>query len=275
MALDNGDPGWFWLGVDCHVRGHPRSPPTAPSTSAAAKNSTWWLLGLRLAGVAALLVSLIKPSWTTVFERTERPRVAVVIDDSQSMSIMQRVGNTDQWVSRYNQALSWLRDSAAGKMLRDKFDVTVFNIAGDELPMDHLPTEPAAEQTDLVRGLRAAEAKLRGQPAAGIILISDGRDTTGRENFMAMEELPVPAYTIGFKQSPPLRRRCSVVRPRPVLSVDADPSDRLRPQHRADQGAGEQGRRRRNGGAGADRAGGERVDESKRPTPGRAGSSRW
>lgn len=202
LTLDNADPAWFWLTVVVVSVGILLATYRG-IYQRSGRRLTWLLLALRLLGVVALLISLIKPSWTTIFEKTERPRVAVVLDDSQSMSILHHPAGADQWSPRYTQALAWLNGSAAGRLLREKFDVSIFNVAGEELDIRHLPSEPTAEQTDLVRGLRAAAGRLRGQQAPGVILISDGRDTTGRESYLAAQELPLPVFTVGFKQSAP------------------------------------------------------------------------
>jgi uncharacterized membrane protein len=202
VTLDNADPAWFWLAVVAvsvvvlfaTYRGIYRR---------SGRRLTWGLLALRLAGVLALFVALLKPSWTTILTRTERPRVAVVLDDSQSMSLPHRAGGGDAFASRYQTAAAWLRDSAAGRALRDRFDVTVYGMDGRELDVNDLPREPSAEQTDLLRGVRAAAGRLRGRAAAGIILISDGRDTTGRDDYLAGQEFLLPTYTIGFRQPAP------------------------------------------------------------------------
>lgn len=202
LTLDNADPAWFWLAVVAAsivilvttYRGIYRR---------SGRRLTWGLFALRLAGVLALFVALLKPSWTTILSRTDRPRVAVVLDDSQSMSLPHRVGDGGEFTSRYQVARAWLTDSAAGKSLREKFDVSCFGVDGRELKLDDLPAEPSSEQTDLLRGMRAAAGRLRGQAAAGVIVISDGRDTTGRDDYLAGQEFLLPTYAIGFKQPAP------------------------------------------------------------------------
>src|ERR1700678_1776944 len=87
ITFDNLDPVWFWALVALAAvavlgltyRGiYQRS----------GKRLTWALFGLRLLGVIALLIALVKPAWTRVLERVDRPQVAVVIDDSQSISLL-------------------------------------------------------------------------------------------------------------------------------------------------------------------------------------------
>ena len=200
LTLENFNPPWFWALVIIAslailvvtYRGiYQRS----------GRRLTWLLFGLRVVGVLALLVALVKPAWTRTTEQTERPRLAIVLDDSQSMGISHK-GANDVYESRWKHVSRWLNETTAGRELRDKFDVAAFNIAGDELKLNSLPSEPTAEQTDLVRGLRAAAGRLRGQNAAGVVLVSDGRDTTGRDNFLSVREFPLPVFTVGFRQPP-------------------------------------------------------------------------
>lgn len=201
LTFDNLDPLWFWFAlmvgavailVLTYSGIYQRS----------GRRLTWILFGLRLVGVLALFVALVKPAWTQTTTRSEAPKLAIVLDDSQSMSILHKAGGGETYVPRYTQALNWLNDSPSGRALREKFDVTMFGVSGVELDPNKLPAEPTAEQTDLVRGLRAAESRLRGQNAAGVVLISDGRDNTGRDNYFAMSEYPLPVFTVGYRQPP-------------------------------------------------------------------------
>ncbi|MCX5659114.1 MAG: glutamine amidotransferase [Planctomycetota bacterium] len=202
LTFDNIDPPWFWalvavgsIAILCLTyKGIFRR---------SGRQLTWLLLALRIVGVLALLVALVKPAWTQLIQRQERPQVAIVIDDSQSMSIMHKPAGSEQWTSRYQLAKQWLADSPAGKSLRELFEVKVFNIAGQLVDPAKMAAEPTAEQTDLVRAVRAASGQLRGQSLAGVVLISDGRDTTGRESYLPLQELPAPVYALGFRQPPP------------------------------------------------------------------------
>lgn len=200
LTFDNIDPPWFWALVALG------SIVILLLTykgifQRSGRRLTWLLLALRVVGVVALLVALVKPAWTQLIQRQERPQVAVVIDDSQSMSILHRPAGSEQWTSRYQLARQWLSTSPAAAGLREKFEVKVFNVAGQIVDPAKLPNEPAAEQTDLARAVHAAAGQLRGQSLAGVVLISDGRDTTGRESFLPLQELPAPVYALGFRQS--------------------------------------------------------------------------
>jgi len=196
ITLQNFDPPWFWflliLGSvallaltyrDIYRRSRRRL--------------TWVLFVVRTLGLLALLAAIVRPAWRHVAEKTEPPQVAVILDDSQSMSLAPSAGG--EHASRYRQARWWLEESPAGATLAETFDVRFFNVAGRELDSADLPGEPNAEQTDLVRAMRSVAGRLRGRNAAGAILISDGQDTTGRQDYTVLQEYPLPVFTLGFR----------------------------------------------------------------------------
>ncbi|MBI1367709.1 MAG: hypothetical protein GC162_03555 [Planctomycetes bacterium] len=185
MTLENFDPPWLWaivilasvgVLVLTYARMYQRS----------GKRLAWWLMALRLAAVALLLSALVKPAITHQTRRVHKPAVAIVLDDSQSMGL-DHAGRT-----RYEKAKAWIAASPLG----ERFDVRLFGMDGRKL--DAPPAEPNGEQTNLMRAVEAAEASMRGQGLAGIVLISDGQDTTGRADYMTLADLSEPVYAIGF-----------------------------------------------------------------------------
>lgn len=198
LVFDNAEPRWFWLLLVCGAllvlyltyRGIYRR---------SGRRLTWALMAMRALGVLALLISLVKPAWVTRQTQEQRPVLAVVLDDSQSMQVPHRGGG-----SRFAAARQLLTVSPQGADLHRRFDLELHDLAGRRIGMDDLPAEPAAEHSDLLRPLRDVARQMRGRHAAGVVLISDGRDTTGRPDLMALESYPLPLFTIGF--SPPVHR---------------------------------------------------------------------
>jgi len=196
ITAGNIDPPWFWTLV---ILG---SLALLAMTYLdiyrwSGRRRAWILFAVRAVGMAALLVALVKPAWRHVRERTEPPQVAVILDDSQSMSLP--APGAEGGATRYQQARRWLEESAAGRSLRETFDVHLFDAAGRARDDGAPSAEPSAEQTDLVRAMRAAAGHLRGRNAAGILLLSDGRDTTGRRNYLPLQDFPLPVFTMGFR----------------------------------------------------------------------------
>ena len=116
LTFDNADPAWFWIGL-CILSVVVLVLTYRGIYQRSGRKLTWALFGLRLIGVIALLISLVKPAWMTIFTKSEKPRVAVVLDDSQSMSILHRVSGSEKWSTRYQQAVAWLTESPAGQSL--------------------------------------------------------------------------------------------------------------------------------------------------------------
>jgi len=196
ITLRNFDPPWFWILLilgsvallaltyrDIYRRSRRRL--------------TWTLFAVRTLGLLALLAAIVRPAWRHVAQETERPQVAVILDDSQSMSLAPSAGGGHP--SRFRQARWWIEESPAGATLAETFDLRFFNVAGRQLDPANLPQEPNAEQTDLVRAMRSVAGRLRGRNASGVILISDGRDTTGRNTYTVLQEYPLPVFTLAFR----------------------------------------------------------------------------
>src|SRR4051812_23760876 len=83
---------------------------------------TWALLALRGAGLMLLVVMLARPVWIGAEEQVDPGRVAVVVDNSVSMSLPDADGGTRY--DRARAAVERLRASLAGRPLAvDLFDV--------------------------------------------------------------------------------------------------------------------------------------------------------
>jgi hypothetical protein len=155
----------------------------------------WWLMALRGFGLLLLVLILAKPTWTREREQNEPGRVAIIVDTSRSMSLPDASGSSRY--ARAVEAAERLRKELSGKPKR--LAVEFFDING--APLEKLPKEPNADSTDLTRALRETATHLRAKPVAGIILISDGVDNTGRPNFLDWEDTSVPVHAVGFPRA--------------------------------------------------------------------------
>ena len=75
----------------------------------------------------------------------------------------------------------------------------LFDIEGNALAK--VPDKPTVDRTDLEKVLRQALGSLRSRAVAGVVLISDGMDNSGRENFHAWKGTTVPIHGLGFPDS--------------------------------------------------------------------------
>ncbi|HMC66879.1 MAG TPA: hypothetical protein VKI65_18225, partial [Gemmataceae bacterium] len=88
---------------------------------------TWLLMLLRGGGLIALLLALAKPTWTRETEVVDAGHVAVVLDNSLSMSLSHagggsRYASARQAIERLDQALAG--DRASPRLQIDLFDIT-------------------------------------------------------------------------------------------------------------------------------------------------------
>src|SRR2546425_12000890 len=89
------------------------------------------------------------------------------------------------------------RSSATGPQTK----IALFDINGQPLG-EVLPKEPKVERTDLVRAVTAATSRLRSKLLTSVVLISDGVDNTGRQDLLALANLPVPVACVGLPSDP-------------------------------------------------------------------------
>ncbi len=189
----------------------------------------WFLTALRTAVVLGLLVLFLQPTWRTEIEEVVPSRVAVLVDTSLSMGIADAVppGGTAE-IPRAEKIASEL---AAGTLLDElrqthELSVSAFDeevrpllsvaprSAGEAAPRtgDSPNAQPAAfdwqqalrpvgTQTRLGEALQQVLSEHRGQPLAGIVVLSDGGHNAGIAPDAAIEtarEDDVPLFPIGI-----------------------------------------------------------------------------
>jgi len=198
LTLENFDPPWLWLAVILVSKGVLVGTYRGIKLRSG-RNLAWALFALRWLGVMALIIALVKPAWKARIEKEDKPHLVVIVDNSQSMSLPHVLGADAEAesISRYEAARRWLDGPDVAGVLDRQFEVQLLNITGQPVDGD-LPREPDAEQTDLLRAVRSAEGRLRGKHGNSVVLISDGRDTTGRGRHLEMQESPLHAFTVGF-----------------------------------------------------------------------------
>ncbi|MEL6772144.1 MAG: vWA domain-containing protein [Bacteroidota bacterium] len=143
------------------------------------------LVGLRSTALALVLFLLFEPIWRSVTRSEEPPVLAVLVDDSQSLS-------EDETASTLRAALASI----------DKLDVPTealrrFRFADGLRPLG--PDDSLSQggsRTDLARALSTVVDELERDHLAGVVLVSDGQTTAGRNPIYLAERYPVPIYTV-------------------------------------------------------------------------------
>jgi uncharacterized membrane protein len=177
------------------------------------------LTTLRILALAVVLFCLFRPTLVVRAAVDQQNVVAVVLDDSRSMQIPDQ-GNQPRGQFVRNQ---FGPDGALFKSLSDKFLVRVFRFSStsgrigsaQDLKFDGV-------QTKLGPALTSAREELAGLPVAGIVLVSDGADTTDTSIADALlglkaEKLPVFTVGVGSEKLPRDIQIDRVSTPRTVL----------------------------------------------------------
>lgn len=162
---------------------------------------------LRSIACIAVLAIVAEPSWVWRVAETERPVLAVVIDDSKSMGFVDGAATASQpgrtRAQRVADAVAAASKNAG--MLNERYEVRVVRA----LPKPGVSTgswvvEPVAGVTNLVPALQLARAQrtASGRIPAGVVLISDGAEnvSSARELVAAASEVSrgeVPLFAVG------------------------------------------------------------------------------
>ena len=160
----------------------------------------WGLLLLRGLGLLALVLALAKPTWTHESDIVDPGRLAVVLDNSASMSLPDPSGQPR--FTRAREAVDRLREAIDADRKGPRVEVDVFDITGAPLESKTKADTPNVERTDLVHAVSETIARLRSRPLAGVVLVSDGMDNTGRQDLRALADAPVPVHAVGFLADP-------------------------------------------------------------------------
>lgn len=168
------------------------------------------LLALRLGAIVCLFLTLLHPAW--VSERTvdEKPIVAVVLDDSASMSQTAATGprtreateglaadarTAGSEVSRYARAASILHEKMIPELV-ESHRLRLYDVEGHALRAENIPAVPIGERSPLTETLLRVQGDLRHDALVAIALLSDGAETADRPAFGQLEQLHVPVCTI-------------------------------------------------------------------------------
>ena len=156
------------------------------------------LLGLRAATLVLLFFIIMQPGLVLTSVVPQRNFLAVLIDDSRSMTIEDGDGTT-----RADRALE-LADPANPVMqeLAERFALRFFRFSSGVERMDG-PGEVtfAGSNTRLGSALTFAHDELQGVPLSGMVVISDGGDNSDQalgDALLPLQAASVPVFAVGL-----------------------------------------------------------------------------
>ena len=159
------------------------------------------LVGLRLATLCLLLFCLVRPTLILKAAVPQQNFVGVLIDDSRSMAIADRDGETRS--AFVQQQLSGPHAPLLDALSR-RFVVRMFRFASS---VNRVPSAAdlkyAGTATRLGQALDRARDELAGLPLAGLVMVTDGADTSDAsidETLAGLKARMIPVFTVGVGQ---------------------------------------------------------------------------
>src|SRR6202163_2183799 len=169
-----------------------------PEASTQVKNwraGVIWLLQFALAALVLLL--LWQPAVLVAELRPQQNIIAVLVDDSRSMSI------ADTGASREAQAIKALEGGVL-EQLQKKFQIRIYRLDRQisRVPkLDDLKTLPPAPATHIGDGLKQLAGEAADLPIGAVVLLSDGADNSGGidlDTISTFRSRRIPVHTVGF-----------------------------------------------------------------------------
>ena len=160
----------------------------------------WVIWGIQSAFVALVLFLLWQPAILVAELSSQQNIIAVVVDDSRSMSIADSEGKT-----REAAAVAALEGGVLAG-LRQRFQTRLYRLGRELTPADGpreiTPVEPATHIGDNLKRLTTETSDL---PVGAIVLLSDGGQNSAgggsgisRDVLQALRNRRIPVHTVGF-----------------------------------------------------------------------------
>lgn len=158
----------------------------------------WRCLGwsLRALGIASLLFCWLEPMSSRERPKPQANTIVVAVDNSSSLKPLVEDGRDPQWERLIADDAEWMVQASADFRVRKYlFDNTI-------MPVESLTGWTGEGLTSPIRGtLQSLRERYRGQPLAGIVLLTDGQ-STDRESIAtdgastASAPLDVPVFPV-------------------------------------------------------------------------------
>jgi len=159
------------------------------------------LVGLRVAALAVLLFCLFRPSIVLKAAVPQQNFLGVLVDDSRSMSIADRDGQTR---AAFVQQQFATENSPLLHALSQRFVVRFFGFSSSSERVNAAANlKYGGTSTRIGQALDRARDELAGLPLAGLVMITDGADTSDAtidETLASLKARSIPVFTVGVGQ---------------------------------------------------------------------------
>jgi uncharacterized membrane protein len=179
------------------------------------------LIALRILAIGLILFCLLDPTIIMREETIKKSNILVLVDDSQSMSLTDS-GEKTARIDEVNKALiSKDGSKAIIESLDENFNTQLYQFSSDVTPIKELSLKAQGNLTDIGKAITKTFDDWKGQPVAGIVLITDGSHNSGEDPVRSAQKAGVPIYTVGVGQTKiPRDISVSRVEVSPVAYVD-------------------------------------------------------
>ena len=150
------------------------------------------LSSLRFVTLLVLVVVLMRPVARSSEADSRDVVVPILVDVSRSMAIEDASG-----ARRIDRAREFLTGHLL-PALNGRFQVEVLSFGETLAPADPAALSATARRSDLGGALAAARERYRGRPVAGMVVLSDGADTSGAVDVPVPESTLPPVHAFGF-----------------------------------------------------------------------------
>lgn len=155
------------------------------------------LVVLRALGIGSIILLLCEPVLSLRFITVAHPVLAVIADDSKSMTIVDRAGD------RAAELHAALRDPVFSR-LAERADIRYYTFGVRLRPWPHPGADTLALNegaTDIAGALHGLGEEAGRHPIDAALLLSDGAYTLGRDPVHEAENLSFPLFTMGIGDS--------------------------------------------------------------------------
>ena len=161
------------------------------------------LAALRVAALAIILFCIFRPVLVVKAAVSQQNVVGILIDDSRSMQLPEAGAGNATRGDRVRQTFGD-PDSAIMKALSERFLVRTFRFSSSTARVS-APADLTfgGTQTRLANAIESARQELAGLPVSGLVLVSDGADTTDAtvaDALLASKAEALPVFTVGVGQ---------------------------------------------------------------------------
>jgi uncharacterized membrane protein len=176
----------------------------------------WVLIALRVFAILLILFCLLEPSIIAREETTKKANLLILLDDSQSMSLTDAKTKSPR-IEIVKEAIS----KPFLKSLSDRFDTHLYQFSSEPTSVDEISLKGQGTLTDISKAISKPADEWKGQPIAGIVLVSDGESNSGEDSVKTAQKTGIPIYTIGVGQKEISRDiQISRVEVNPIAYVD-------------------------------------------------------